>query len=413
MKHSERFLRKRKFLTVAPLIVYPFLCLIFWALGGGQVKAVNRVEVAEEGLNTKLPEANLNEGENDILSLYDQAARDSAKLRELREIEARNFGVDTSAKNDIPTSAERLNTTYSYKAHSSQTEEKVSQRLSQLQKQLELASSPQQRHVDQVDQQISNQQNYKLAQMQQILQAAEPDQGQDTELLAINGMLDKIMKIQNPQLIQEELRVQSAKERGKVFTLDDTRPKASLTMGNNKQGWLADSVKRNKFFSTSSSVNRRVVHNAIKAIVYTGGQFVSGATIQLMLEEDLYLNGNLVPKGSSVFGVGDVTNERMKVRVTSIGVGQLVFRVDMSVFDLDAQEGISAPGAITRNEVKDGTANALQSMNVGMLDPSLGAQAASAGIETAKSLMTKKAKMVYANIPAGHHVLLIDNKQYE
>jgi hypothetical protein len=45
------------------------------------------------------------------------------------------------------------------------------------------------------------------------------------------------------------------------------------------------------------------------------------------------------------------------------------------------------------------------------MDPSLGAQAASAGIQAAKTLISKKVKLVKVTVKAGYQVLLRDNNQ--
>jgi hypothetical protein len=49
-------------------------------------------------------------------------------------------------------------------------------------------------------------------------------------------------------------------------------------------------------------------------------------------------------------------------------------------------------------------------MSLASLDNSLGAQAASAGIQAAKSLIGKKAKLVRVNISAGYRVILRESK---
>jgi len=70
---------------VLPLLVLPFLAMIFWALGGGRATTVQG-EVNRTGLNLELPGAHFKKGEElwDKLSLYDQAQRDSAKYEEAK-----------------------------------------------------------------------------------------------------------------------------------------------------------------------------------------------------------------------------------------------------------------------------------------------------------------------------------------
>lgn len=66
-----------------PLIVLPFITLLFWALGGGKINKGNELQ-AQEGLNMQLPAANVNEVKpQDKLGYYDQATSDSIKRQEL------------------------------------------------------------------------------------------------------------------------------------------------------------------------------------------------------------------------------------------------------------------------------------------------------------------------------------------
>jgi hypothetical protein len=73
---------------------------------------------------------------------------------------------------------------------------------------------------------------------------------------------------------------------------------------------------------------------------------------------------------------------------------------------MDGLEGIFVPGAVTRDVTKEGISQGISGMGITSLDPSLGAQAAAAGIETAKSLLSKKVKAIIVTVRAGHRVLL-------
>jgi conjugative transposon TraM protein len=413
MKHTEQFLRKRKFLTALPVLVYPFLCLIFWSIGGGKVDAAPKVADDTKGFNSRLPDANVADNKEDLLSLYDRAEKDSAKLRELRQIEARNFGLDTASKVNPEGPVADIYGDYSNKVPGGKEpiDRKVKERLSLLQRQIDDASTPQMHDAPTLPANGYHGESSNLEQMKQLLsQSTGQAPPKDAELETLNGMLDKIIQIQNPEAAQRQLQEQSRKEAGRVFTTQEYHSKPSLTMSR-LPGDTTQRKPTTHFYSVGAPAAVTVPHNAIKAIVYTGGKLASGATLQLMIQEDIYLNGVLVPKGSFVYGAAEVANQRVKVKVSSVGVGASVFKVDMNVFGLDAQEGIPAPGAVTRDQVKDGSASAVEALNMAAYDPSITAQAANAGLQTAKSLLTKKVKTVYATVPAGRQVWLVDSKQ--
>jgi len=53
----------------------------------------------------------------------------------------------------------------------------------------------------------------------------------------------------------------------------------------------------------------------------------------------------------------------------------------------------------------------MQSIGLTSLDPSWSAQAASAGVEAAKTLFSKKVRLIKVTVKAGYQVLLKDEKQ--
>jgi hypothetical protein len=71
------------------------------------------------------------------------------------------------------------------------------------------------------------------------------------------------------------------------------------------------------------------------------------------------------------------------------------------------------PGAITRDVAKASADRSMQTLGVTALDDSWGAQAAGAGIEAAKNLLSKKVKLVKVMVKAGYQVLIHDENQKE
>jgi len=91
--------------------------------------------------------------------------------------------------------------------------------------------------------------------------------------------------------------------------------------------------------------------------------------------------------------------------------GNSLFPVELSVYDMDGLDGIYIPGAITRDVAKQSADRSMQTIGLTSLDPSWGAQAASAGIEAAKTLFSRKVKLIKVTVKAGYQVLLRDEKQ--
>ncbi|MDZ7650308.1 MAG: hypothetical protein U5K54_25985 [Cytophagales bacterium] len=85
-QQTQQFLQQRKVYMAIPILVLPFITMIFWALGGGQGTAVEARQIDPVGLNVNLPDAHFADKEVwDKLSLYEMAERDSNKFEEARE----------------------------------------------------------------------------------------------------------------------------------------------------------------------------------------------------------------------------------------------------------------------------------------------------------------------------------------
>ena len=128
----------------------------------------------------------------------------------------------------------------------------------------------------------------------------------------------------------------------------------------------------------------------------------------MRLLNDIYINGSSIPKGNFVFGIAELKDERLEININSIRNSNSLFPVKLEVYDMDGLPGIYIPGAISRDVAKQSAENGLQLLDLTSMDPSLKAQATATGINTAKSLLSKKVKQVKVLVKAGYKVLLRD-----
>jgi conjugative transposon TraM protein len=158
----------------------------------------------------------------------------------------------------------------------------------------------------------------------------------------------------------------------------------------------------------SSEISKQF--KAIPAVVVGNQKIVQGTVIRMRLLDSIRLNGQLFPKGQLIYGTGDLYNQRVKINIKLIHAGLNIIPVDLTVYDqTDGLEGISVPEAVTGDAVRDGAVNGVTSMDMMSFDPSMGAQLATAGINTAKGLFSKKIKRVKGKLKNGHEILIRDN----
>jgi len=96
--------------------------------------------------------------------------------------------------------------------------------------------------------------------------------------------------------------------------------------------------------------------------------------------------------------------------VTSIREGNGVMPVSLEVFDLDGMSGVRVPGAINRDVSKQSADEAINTLGVAPVDASVGGQATAAGLQAAKTLLSRKVRLVRVSLKAGYRVLLKNTK---
>jgi conjugative transposon TraM protein len=146
-------------------------------------------------------------------------------------------------------------------------------------------------------------------------------------------------------------------------------------------------------------------------VIHETQTVVNGSTVKLRLVKDIFINGVLIPKDNFLFGTASLNGERLNIKISSIRFHNSLFPVELSVYDMDGISGIYIPGAITRDVAKQSADRATQGLGLTTLDPSIGAQAANAGIEAARSLVSKKVKLIKVTLKAAYQVLLKDEQQ--
>jgi conjugative transposon TraM protein len=423
--HSALFEQNKKFYTYLPLLVLPFLTLAYWAVG---IKMIYKNQVAQnepQGLNTSLPDPKLkDETAFSKLTYYKKAMDDSAKIREQLKKDPYRSAELTSrdelaegltiqglgAPQDLKQKARQVS--YKGKTYGQGRQTDIISKLKSLDSVLAQSTQPQ--FTEPAPAETPPSSDDYLAKQESLIRSLEIQQNTaqgDAELSELNGMLEKILDIQHPDRVAQRTRQQSAQLPSYSVTAatDQTRV-ADFGADSTDDPVSQISFQSNGFFSLDDAVSGSA-DNAIKAVVHEQQTLVTGSSIKLRLAADIYVQKVLIPKDSFVYGTVSVNGERLMVDVSSIRLNSSLFPVKLSVYDMDGQAGIYIPGSISRNVAKQSVSQDIQGLSVGSLDPSIGAQVAGAGIQAAKTLLGRKARLVQVSVKAGYQILLRDAGQ--
>jgi hypothetical protein len=342
----ERKLKdKRVVLLALPLIILPFLALGFYALDGG--KNAGSLQVSS-GINPALPSAKFKKDDPvDKMGFYESSSKDS-----LRRMGDRAISVSTEVT---------LSRTKEVEVRSREIDDRLKRITA------ELENTPQ-------DSKFSKQglprdaagMKGDVDRLELLMKTMQAPKGEDEELRQLTNLMEKIVQVQNPQA---------------------AKPVAVL----------------------AESANHDVLFAAIPALVLDRQILQQGSSMQVKLMDSLNLNGIVIPSGTMLFGLCQLTNQRLLLDIKTIRLGNRIIPVDLTLYGLDGIKGIFAPDAVVAGALNSGTDNAVRGMSVISMDGSMGAQVAGAGIDAAKSLFSKKVKRVKVKIKSGLPVLLRNN----
>lgn len=413
--------RQRKFLLLLPVVVVPFVTLLLWSLGiigGNESKAAAVAKTG--GFNFHLPEAKQAKDSNwSKMQYYAAADKDSERLRSL-------MGASG-------TSVDSMNHVSGIAVNTDPKEQLIEQKIAALNRKL---NEPVKANSS-IDPENSSYENempdptpaQKRAALQRMQeeqqwasQPAVPDNVKDTEeadpeLQKLDGMLNKVLDIQHPERVQRQIQQESKKNKKLVYQVSMKESNVNVSLLQRVHDTTFKEYKTiasvNHFYGLNDNVVSASATDAIAATIPEEQVLVNGATVRLQLLNDVYIRGVLIPKNQLLYGTASLKGERLDVTITSIGYNGQLLPVALSVYDMDGQQGLYIPGAITRDVAKQSADQGIETMNFGTLDASLGAQAASAGIQAAKTLIGKKVKLVKVTVRSGYRVWLKDMNNKE
>ncbi len=356
---------QRRFLLAAPLVVLPFLCAMFYALGGGRGAA--RMAAGHlGGLNTELPGAypDPRKAFLDKMGAYLKADQDSFRKRAFAQQDPYHPYATRKAADSIRGGVDRgrVDRQPALIRPVVPPDPKAAELLTQLNR---LKQSLQEPQAVRSPAQRSSLPVYSPPMRALVSESPE----KDPQLERLDNILDKVIRIQHPS------EARSMSEQMAVASSEAVLP--------------ADSAS-----------------NAIAAVIPSDQTLVTGGTIPLRLSEDIIVHGVRIPAGAWVYGIATINGDRLHVHIRSIRDGRNLYNSDLQVFDLDGLPGVHIPDVLSQDVAKESATESVSGLNILTTDPGFGAEAASAGVQAARSLLTRKARLIKVSVRAGYQVLL-------
>lgn len=392
----KNYLKSNKPLLFLPLVLIPFVVLIFYVLGGGKLSKketeVQKKQETSKGPNYKLPEADRN------IRIFD--------------------------KMESAQSQKEMGTTHDYDIMG----EKDSLSDAQLMEDQSMSENNVSHETEPGPELNADVSNNLLAHIRQQEQQARKDlqNGQDTDqsrntIQESGSEKDTKSSGQSETESQRELASQvknptGIEELDKVFKQNITLSHRNDSLNNRLQdatGQLQTiEARKNKRFALEKNAGSGFKPSEansflIEAEIYETTTVLTGNRVKLRLLHDCWLNGTKIPANTFLYGICKADNERLQIEVTQIPVKEKFVPVEINVCDLDGMPGLYVPDNASRKVAKEVGSSTNTSSMFGVTNNPLTYAGIQAADRTAQSLL-KMIKLKKVTIKKNTLVYLIN-----
>lgn len=207
------------------------------------------------------------------------------------------------------------------------------------------------------------------------------------------------------------------KEQFVAFTTTRKNTVSALYREPGDSVFLADwSQNKNSHFYTAGTLEQVVQpKNSIKACVQETQTIIGETGVRLRLLEPAQTPNCTIPKGTILTANAKLEGGRLQLKVTSIELEGNIIPVDITVYDLDGQQGLYVPYSPEMNALTEMAGNMSQQSSTSlMLTQSAGQQVAadlSRGVvQGISGYFSKKVKTPKVTLKAGHQLFLVSKK---
>ncbi|OIV40630.1 conjugative transposon protein TraM [Flavobacterium johnsoniae] len=171
-----------------------------------------------------------------------------------------------------------------------------------------------------------------------------------------------------------------------------------------------------KGFNSAGSMQETLPpKNSIRACVQQSQTIISEGAVALRLLESARIAGHIIAAGAMVTANAKIQAGRLQLKVTSIELEESIIPVDITIYDLDGQQGVPVPYSAERSALTEMAGNMSQQSGTSlMMTQSAGQQVAadlSRGVvQGISGYFAKKVRTPKVTLKAGHQVYLVSKK---
>jgi conjugative transposon TraM protein len=379
----KNYLKKNKGLFILPLVLIPFVVVIFYVLGGGRSRELEQQKKAEttDGANYVLPEAEKSIEIFDKMEAYQQQGTNNevanAQSWSVDTVETEQVLVDSTQAELIVLARQNQKLPENLLTHIKQQEQEARKELAGPKQKKEIKPLPQKQYTG------SSIKTKKV----NTNPTKEPVK-QTTGIEELDKVFDENIKLtrQNDSL---------------KFYLEQSQSRLAEIEKRQNASFPLDKKAGAGFNKTKEKCS------LIKAEIYETTTVFDGNRVKLRLLEDTRIDEKEVPKNTFIYGICKVKNERLHIEISQMPVGEDFLPVKLAIHDLDGLPGLYVPDNVARKVTKEVGGSTNTSSLFGMTDNPLTYAGIRAADRTTQTLL-KRVRLKKVTIRKNTIVYLIN-----
>ncbi|SKA33118.1 Bacteroides conjugative transposon TraM protein [Chitinophaga eiseniae] len=173
--------------------------------------------------------------------------------------------------------------------------------------------------------------------------------------------------------------------------------------------------REHAFFTPTGSSQKASSRNSARACIQETQDVTPVSDVSILLLADARLAGRTIPEGTVLTASPKFTGGRLQLQITSVEINGDVIPVEINVYDLNGQLGLSAPISTENSALTEIVANMGTSAGTNLsLSANMGQQLASdmtkSAIQGVSGYFAKKVRIPKVTLKAGHQLLLVSKK---
>ncbi|QHC84717.1 conjugal transfer protein TraM [Empedobacter brevis] len=178
-------------------------------------------------------------------------------------------------------------------------------------------------------------------------------------------------------------------------------------------GW--SQVKNHRFYTAGAAEQEVQSKNSIRACIHETQTVVGETGVRLRLLEPAQTPQRTLPKGTIVTANAKFQGGRLQLKITSVELDGNIIPVDITIYDLDGQQGLYVPYSPERSALTEMAGNMSQTGGTSvMLTQNAGQQVAadlSRGVvQGISGYFAKKVRTPKVTLKAGYQVFLVSKQ---